>query len=203
MDPTSINPTLQSPAIQQFSVRRVFLLLLIISLSASAVIAIAIFLLGSFGTLQLKVLFTTFIIGVFSLTGLCSSALYDRKIFLPLAFSGLACSVVSFILTTFLIWEFIDFSSDVGKLLAISVILSISIAHSSLLFLIIPTNKSVQISQAATIVFIAIVCIMLILLVLFELNTVGEFYFRLLGVFAVLDILGTIITPILRKINSQ
>jgi len=202
MDSTSLNIPPQPSQAQQFSIRRVLLLLLIISLSASALIAIVIFLLRSFGSLQLKVLFTTFIVGVFSLTGLCSSALYDKKIFLPLAFSGLASSVVSFILTTFLIWEFIDFSSDIGKLLAISVILSISIAHSSLLFLIIPTKKSVQISQAATIVFIAIVCMMLILLVLFELNTVDEFYFRLLGVFAVLDILGTIITPILKKVNS-
>jgi hypothetical protein len=43
---------------------------------------------------------------------------------------------------------------------------------------------------------------MFIILVLNEAHDMGEFYFRLLGVFAILDVLGTIVTPILNKVYS-
>ena len=54
----------------------------------------------------------------------------------------------------------------------------------------------------ATIGFISIVAVMLIFLVLEIIDEPGEYYFRLIGVFAILDVLGTIVTPILHKVYS-
>ncbi|TYP74186.1 hypothetical protein BD809_1041 [Aquimarina intermedia] len=51
------------------------------------------------------------------------------------------------------------------------------------------------------ILFISIVGLMLIKLTFSEFNE-SEFYFRLLGVFAILDILGTIATPVLNNIRG-
>jgi len=192
----------QTPAPQQFSIRRVFLVSLIASLSISALIAIFVFLFGNFGETEFKLLFTTLTVGGYSLTGLCSSVLYDRRKYLPLAFSGIIVSAIGFLITVGAIWEIVDFD-DVWKSVIIFIILAVSIAHSSLLLLARSTKNSVNVCLSATIIFIVIVALMLIYLVLNEFpHRTDEFFYRLLGVFAVLDVLGTIVTPILKKFNS-
>ena len=185
-------------------IKRVFLVSLIASLSISALIAIFVFLFGNFGETEFKILFTTLTVGGYSLTGLCSSILYDRRKYLPLAFSGIIVSVIGFLITIGTIWEIVDFD-DVWKSVIIFAILAVSLAHSSLLLLLKSTKNSVNVCLWATIIFIVIVAIMLIYLVLSEFNLhlyqIDEFFYRLLGVFAVLDVLGTIVTLILKKVN--
>lgn len=63
---------------ENMNVKKVFLITMIISLSISALVGIVLFLIGSFGYLELRILLTTLAIGGFSLTGLCSSLLYDK-----------------------------------------------------------------------------------------------------------------------------
>ena len=133
------------------------------------------------------------------MTGLCGSVLYDRREYVPVAFAGIIVSVIGFLLTVGAIWVYE--SDEIWKSAAIFSILAFSIAHSSLLLLARTDKKLVGFSLAATIAFIAIVALMLIYLVLAEAD-VDELYFRLLGVFAILDVFGTILTPILRKISS-
>ena len=106
-----------------------------------------------------------------------------------------------FLNTVGAIWEIIDFD-DALKPAIIFIILALSIAHSSLLLLARSDKNLVNTSLTATIVFNIIVALMLIYLILVEFDDVDEFYFRLLGVFAVLDVLGTIVTPLLKKFNS-
>ena len=84
----------------------------------------------------------------------------------------------------------------------ISIILSASIAHSSLLLLITSRKTIVNVSLMLTLLFISIVALMLIILVLSRFDMNFEFYYRLLGVFAILDVLGTIVTPITLKVTS-
>ena len=201
MDTINMQGFQQTPSTQQFSIRRVFLISLIASLSISALIAIFVFLLGDFGETEIKLLLTTLTIGGYSLTGLCSSVLYDRKKYLPLAFSGIIVSVLGFLVTVGAIWEIVDFD-DIWKSVVIFIVLAFSIAHSSLLLLAQSDKNLVNTSLNTTIIFIVIVALMLIYLVLAEFDDVDEFYYRLLGVFAVLDVLGTIVTPILKKFNS-
>lgn len=191
----------QPPRTQEFSIRRVFLVSFIASLSISALTAIFVFLLGDFGVTEAKLLFTTLTIGGYSLTGLCSSVLYDRRKYIPVAFSGIIVSVLGFLITVGAIWGAIDLH-DTWKSVLIFIILAFSIAHSSLLLLAGSDKNLVSVSLIATIGFIIIVALMLIYLVLVRLHDVGEIYYRLLGVFAVLDVLGTIVTPILKKFNS-
>lgn len=191
----------QSSTSQQFSIKRAFLVSLIASLSISALIAIFVFLIGDFGETEIKLLLTTLTIGGYSLTGLCSSVLYDRRKYISLAFSGIIVSVLGFLITVGTIWDIVEFD-DIWKSVIIFIILAFSIAHSSLLLLARSDKNLANSSLTATIVFIIIVALMLIYLVLVEFDNVDEFYYRLLGVFAVLDILGTIVTPILKKFNS-
>ncbi len=184
------------------SFKKVFLITMIISLSLSALIGIILFLIGDFGEIESKILFTTLTIGGFSLTALCSSALYDKHRYVAFSSLGMIIAVIGFLSTTTAIWEILDFD-DIWKMIIISIILSASIAHSSLLLLIKSEKTIVNVSLVSTLLFISIVAIMLIVLVLSEFDLDFEFYYRLLGVFAILDVLGTIVTPIILKVTSM
>jgi len=176
---------------------------MIISLSISALIGIFVFLLGDFGETEFRLLMTTLTIGGYSLTGLCCSVLYEKRKFTPLALSGMIISIIGFLYTVLVIWEAIDFDNDfTWQALIILIVLAASTAHSCLLLLIKSEKSLVNGALSATIIFISIVALMLIILVLNEFGDVGEFYYRLLGVFAILDVLGTIVTPILNKVYS-
>lgn len=188
------------------SIKKPFLVVLIIALSISALIGIFIFLLGDFGDTEARILFTTLAIGAYSLTGLCCAALYEKRKSGLLAPLGMIISVAGLLYTVALIWELSSFMvlDDSLKVLVILIVLAFSTAHSSLLLLITPARTLVTTLLAATILFIAIVALMLITLVFDTVNeNVGEFYYRLLGVFAILDVLGTIVTPITNKIYSS
>ena len=185
---------------QNLDFKKTFLISMIISLSISALIGIFVFLFGDFGYIEVRLLLATLTIGGYSLTGLCCSILYEKRKFTPLALSGIIISLIGFLFTVLVIWDAIDFE-DFWRVLLIFIILAVSTAHSCLLLLIKSKKSLVNGSLLATIVFIFIVALMLIIIVIDEFD-VGEFYFRLLGVFAILDVLGTIVTPILNKVYS-
>jgi len=188
---------------QNFNFKKTFLITMIISLSISALIGIFIFLFKDFGETEFRLLMTTLTIGGYSLIGLCCSVLYEKRKFIPLALSGMVISVIGFLYTVLVIWETIDLDNDfTWKFSIIFIVLAASTAHSCLLLLIKSEKSLVNSALSATIIFISIVAFMLVILVLNEFDVVSEFYFRLLGVFAILDVLGTIVTPILNKVYS-
>ncbi len=187
---------------QNFNFKKTFLITMIISLSISALIGIFVFLFGDFGETEARLLLSTLAIGGYSLTGLCCSVLYEKRKFTPLAISGMIISVIGFIYTLLMIWEAIDFWDEGSwKTLIIFIVLAFSTAHSCLLLLIKSDKTLVNGALSATIIFVSIVALMLIVMTLNEFD-LGEFSFRLLGVFAILDVLGTIVTPILNKVYS-
>lgn len=70
---------------QDINFKKILLVTMIIYLVISALIGIIVFLFGEFWDTAIKLLLTTLIIGIYILTGLCSSSLYEkRKFFLLL-----------------------------------------------------------------------------------------------------------------------
>ena len=193
--------TNQPTPVQQFNIKRVFVTSLISSLSLSALVAIFVFLFGSFGETEVRLLITTLTIGGYSLTGLCSSVLYDKGKYTIFSLLGILVAVIGFLVTVGAIWEIVDLG-NVWKGVFVFMTLSFSIAHSSLLLLAKSEKVLVNSLLFATIVSIAVVAGMLINLIVGEFSDINEFYYRLLGVFAVLDVLGTIVVPILRRVKS-
>src|SRR3989344_5979590 len=110
-------------------VKKAFLISMIVSLSISVLIGIVIFLLGSFGETQTRILLTTLTIVGFSLAGLCSATLYDKQNYVQ-PVRNYSCSIR-------------------------------------------------------------------------DLNRIKQFCIRLFGLFAILDVLGTIITPIIYKVTKM
>lgn len=180
--------------------KKYFLRTLVIALSISGLIGIFIFLVGDFGETEAQLLLTTLSIGGFSLTGLCSTTIQNRNNLKSFSIIGMTVSLIGFLFTIGAIWEFVDFE-DIWRVVMIFIILSVAIAHASLLLQIRPKTDNIKYLLIATLVFISFVTIMLIKSTLTEFDE-SEFYFRLLGVFSILDVLGTIVTPILNRISD-
>ena len=184
-----------------FNYKKYFLATLVAALSISALIGIYIFLAGDFGETEGQILATTLSLGGYSLLGLCCATGLNKPRFAIYAKIGMACAVIGFFLTVGVIWEILD-GDDTWMTMVMFLILAFSFAHIALLLLIRPKTKMVRIALTITIVCIAIVAIMLIKSTYNEFNE-EEFYFRLLGVFAILDTLGTLTTPIINKISDN
>lgn len=181
--------------------KRYFLITLILALSISALIGIFIFLVGDFGKTEIRLLLTTLTVGGYSLTGLCSATNQKQPELKSFSIIGMLISIIGFAITIAAIWEIINFE-DIRQTMVIFIILSVAMAHISLLLLITPKTEHVRYSLIATIVFVSIVALMLIKSTLTEFDD-SEFYFRLLGVFSILDVLGTIATPLLNRITEK
>lgn len=181
--------------------KKYFLKTLVIALSISALIGIFIFLVGDFGETEIRLLLTTLTIGGYSFTGLCSATIQNRNDVKYFSIIGMVISVIGFLLTIGAIWEFVDFD-DIWKAMIIFIILSVAIAHVSLLLQIRLKTDNIKYLLIGTVVCISLVALMLIKSTLTEFDE-SELYFRLLGVFSILDVLGTIATPILNRITEK
>lgn len=178
-----------------------FFKIMIGALSVSALIAILIFLFGEFGETETRILMTTVTLGGFSMTGF-GSALSQEKDHLKLfSKAGMIVSALGFFISILAIWEIVHLD-NIWKLMFISMVLSFSIGHMSLLFRMETDDDSVQHSKTGTLICICLVGLMLIKSTLSEFNE-GEFYFRLLGVFSVLDVIGTVTTLVKHKMSKE
>ena len=180
--------------------KKLFLRILIAGITASAGIGIMIFLFGDFGSTEISLLLTTLAIGGFSLTGLCCSTLYEQDKFRIFSIVGMILSTIALVVSILIIWEF-SLLDEIWQLMLIAIILAVGTAHVSLLLLIEPKNKEIRRTLEFTVLVIISVALMLINMVI-NFND-SELYFRLLGVLAILDVLGTIATPVLNRMATE
>ncbi len=203
--------------LENMSFKKIFLIILLAAFVVGALIAVSIFLFGSFGQTEMKLLLTTIIIGGYSLTGLCSSVLYGRKKYVSVAIAGMIVAALGFLVTTTVVWR-IPPSIDLMQEVLLFIVLSGSLAHISMLLLAKSENKLVNKVISLTIISITLLAILLVNLIyqsvfntaytegitLFGIGKIDIlFYLRLIGVLAVTNVLGTIATPILLKIASM
>jgi len=176
---------------------------IIVSFSLAALVGIIALLSGDFGETQGKIVLTTLLLGATSITALCHLAIADRAMRL-VGFVGLAASAVSLISGLILIWR--DWSTDETvewfKIFAVAGVLAVSFAHANLLLLLAGRRRQViRIGLMATLVMIAAVAVMIILPIVSdgEIPGIGneEWYWRLFGVVGILDVLGTVVVPVL------
>ena len=179
---------------------------MVLFIALSAIIGIFSVLTGSFGKLQGIIFVTTISLGVYSLTGLCCVPMLERPELRALGVCGIAASILGgafAMLTNFLL--LVDFSFNDAFLILIGrfafLIIAISIAHISLLMRITTNQPLVIITRRCTIAAIGVVALSL-LSMLFSLDMIGEAWFLLI-IFGILDVAGTIGTPILHAIMKD
>ncbi len=183
----------------KISLKRVFLGSVIGSLCVAAITGIVVFLIGNMGDLEIKVLLTALVIGLFSLTSLCCAALYETKRLTPVAISGMLCSALALVLSLWMIWMWEQSVNDTvtWKATFIAGIVAMSLAHGSLLLLVPSPTALIRHVRSATLTTMSLIVAFLVYLIIME--DMPEFFYRLLGVLAILDALGTILTPLLFK----
>ena len=113
--------------------RKALLVAAMASLVVSAVVGIAIFLMGEFGETQQKLLLTILAVGGFSLVGLACTANVSSWWLWPLRPLGLATSLVALGVAVPLIWELIGQDETILKAFGTLCCVAVTSAHVALL----------------------------------------------------------------------
>lgn len=198
-------PSFQPPA-ALMGFRRVAIVFIIVSLSIAALFGIVTLLTGEFGEVQGKVLLTTLLLAAFSITALCHLAVVGRTLRV-VGYAGIVVSGIAFVLGAVLIWRSWDSWDEswdvILRVFGVFAVLAVSFAHANLLLLLAERrNPVVRIGLFVTVGLIALLALLIILPIATNGDIPGdngEAYSRLLGVVAILDVLGTIVLPVLGR----
>lgn len=193
-----------TPPVQ--AVRRIAIIVIIVSLSISALIGIVTLLTGGeFGETQGKIMLSTLVIGVFGVLTLCDLAVAGRR-YQWSGYLGIVASGVALVISLILIWSSTPFDSPeaLWKTLGLALIAAISFAHANLLLLLADRRRTaVKVGLWVTIGLIAALAILVALLILTDGDIGSDAYARLIGTVAILDVLGTIVVPVIGAILRE
>lgn len=145
-----------------------------------------------------RVLGIIFSIGVYGLLALATWTLYERGRYRTYALIVLPVTGVALLAT--LIGSFAESSAGMVKFGSAAAIVAWTCAQVSLLLLIRQDNDYVKASSFITIGFAAVFALLLIYPIAVEFKELNVGYFKLLGVVAVIDLAGSIVSPVLSKL---
>jgi hypothetical protein len=182
--------------------RRVAVIAIVASLSITALVGIVVLLTGTDDDALDKVLITALVLAAFSVTSLCHLAVVGRA---PqvVGFVGIIASACAFVAAEILIWTD-NLSSDANqnwsRALGVLTVLALSLAHANLMLLLESrTRFIVRVGLPVTLTLIALVAIGIWIPILdngtFP-DSNSDWYWRVFGVLAILDALGTIVLPV-------
>lgn len=180
--------------------RSVVVKLVIGSFSLAALMGIIALLAGgSFGETEGRILLTTVIVGATSIAVLCYLAAADRPFRVVGLIGGLSALAPS-ALSLWLTWGGDDGASDnLWRILGIGITVSASIAQACLLLALAYDSPSlVRRLLFSTLGLIAVVAVLIIIPII-DGSDLNDTYWRLFGVVAILDVLGTITVSALQK----
>jgi len=188
--------------------RRTAVIFIIVSLSLTALVGIVTLLTASFGEVQAKVILTTLLVAGFSITALCHLAVVGRALRV-VGFVGIAASGLALITGVVLIWGSWDnWNSGWEALLksfAVLGVLSLSLAHANLLLLLGDRpSPLIRYGLITTVALIGLLALFIILPIVTDGRIPGDndVYWRILGVVAILDVLGTIVLPVVSRFTA-
>ncbi|MFM9878535.1 MAG: hypothetical protein ACKVOG_11925 [Rhodoglobus sp.] len=208
MSEAPVTPSAQPTPSALRELRRTAVIFIIVSLSITALVGIVTLLTASFGEVQAKVILTTLLVAAFSITALCHLAVVGRA---PrvVGFAGIAASVLALITGVVLIWGSWDnWNSGWETLLkafAVLGVLAVSLAHANLLLLLGDRPSSlIRYGLIATVGLIALLALLIVLPIVTDGRIPGDndVYWRILGVVAILDVLGTIVLPVVSRFSA-
>ncbi len=176
-------------------IRRVCLLGLLTCFVVGALTAIYGVLISEMGSFQGKILLTTLSIGAYSLIGLCCALLVEKGQYDQFGRLGLALSAVGALFAVLTNWGFSTGLEVLIKGRVLFLILGIAFAHSSLLLAIDTNHPLVRSVRRLTLWMIGSVTALLLVITLSPLLAFWAWSF--LVIFGILDLLGTLATPIL------
>ncbi|QEO15118.1 hypothetical protein FLP10_12375 [Agromyces intestinalis] len=182
-------------------IRRGAVIALVASLAITALIGILVLLGSDFGDAQMRVLLTTLLVAGFSGVVLCHLAIAARAVRV-VGFVGLVVSAIALVLGVVTIW--LPWSPEVGGFLdvvsrgfLIAGVGAVSLAHANLLLLLAGRrHPAVRVALGITLAAVAAVAVLILVPVLTEWPSNLD-YWRVLGIVAIIDALGTIVLPVI------
>ena len=182
--------------------KKIILKTLISTFVISAILGILIIVLDLWNDLTINVLLSTIIIFGFSIPGLCCSTCYEKDNNKAISIIGITICIISCIYFLLLIWNILEFKFFDGlnwKIVLSGILLSSSFGHVCLLLLVDSGNKNVINLKKCTIGLSMIMDVLLLAIVLLDIEVSG----KLLSILAILILLGTIILPLMNKLNNK
>ncbi len=157
---------------------------------------------GDFGETQGRVLLTTLVVGVTSIAVLCYLATAGRPS-QPVGVAGAIVVLVPLLTSLAMIWADLGSAGEgVVKAFGVGAVLAATLAQASLLLVLAAAGSpAVRRVLVATLVLAAVLAVMVSLLIL-GWDDPPDSFARLLGVVAILDVLGTVVVAALRKFGA-
>ena len=186
----------------RLDIRRLFLISLIASVAASAVIGIGVLLLGNFGLIEVRILMTTLVITIVSVLGLACGAYIEIRGGKILPYAGIVLSVVAGLMSTFIIWDILDDDETFIKSFLTVTLLATACSHLSLLSLA-RLDKRFSWTRISAVVCVVLLCAILLYILWFEPAGDSDLIYRILGVLGILLASITVVTPVLHKLSSD
>jgi len=186
-------------------VRKTIIRLTIGSFSIAALLGILALLKGGeFSDTQGNVLLTTLLVGVVSIAVLCYLGTASKRYQWVGILGGISAGV-STVIGLILIWGSFDPDNQfIWKAFGVGTTLAATLAQVSLLLSLVDNAKqAIRRILYATLLFAAIVAGMIIVPITFEFFEMVDWYWRLLGVVAILDVLGTVTVAALTKFGTS
>lgn len=180
---------------------RVFLISLLACFVVGAATGILALLSFELGETEAKILLTTLSLGVYSLTGLCSALLADQRSYRVFGGLGIAVSVLGGLFAILTNWEMVSGLELIVKGRISFLIVAIAFGHAALLLRINTTSAAVRVVRSVTLGIIALVGAVLLAITM-EPSSI-PIAWVCLGILGVLDVLGTIATPILHMATRR
>ena len=179
-------------------VKRFLLVVLIVSLVAAALVGAAIFVVGSAGDLEARILITVLLLGFFSLTGLCAAVRLERGM-AWIGWMGILASLGGLAYSELVVWDLIPVEGFDELKPALSLgVAATALGYISLVLLARGPYRSVNLVVWLTATLVAAIAAALIAVIITEVEPPDEAV-RALGAVAVLTVLGTLLAPLLKK----
>ena len=175
-------------------VRRAVLAVTITSFSIAALMGIAALLgAGDFGETSLRILVTTVVVGCASVVTLACLVPVETR-WAPVSVLGFALALGTAAFALVMVWvESVNWGDGAVKALGIGITLSVTLAQVCLLLGVSVRRPSTSPLVWITVALAAILAGQVIALIVGE-GDAGDGFYRLLGVVAILDVLGTLVS---------
>ena len=181
--------------------RRVLLIATVTALSVTALIAIIALVAGDFGDTELRIIATTAGFGLCALIATRGTALLDQNRYEALARAVIGLAALAFVIELWVVW--IDDDSEAGwKSYVCAIVLAVALGQIAGM---IARQRPTDPSAVRTIAWAAGVCAVILAVMgcnaaLAEVDSAG--YYQAFGVVAVLDILGIVLQPVVRRLGT-
>lgn len=181
---------------------------LLTCLSLTALLGIVGVLSASFGETSVRILTSTLLVGVYCMFCLADTSVLDTR-YRAVGAAGISAASTALAQGLFLIWSVGDeMPGDTLWLVArgflLTAIVAFALAHAALILrLDVAALSTAARIRTATLVLLGSVAALLVATVIHPELAEGGAYWRLLGVLAILDVLGTTCLPVLARHEAR